>query len=71
MELHQRVDEPARGRCARVPVLDRHDDEEPAAGNGQAALGDQALDRLLQGLAGSPQRTERFLTGERVAAEAW
>ena len=40
----------------------------PRGWNSEAALGDQALNCLLQGLLGDPQHRERFLARERVAA---
>ena len=45
-ELHQLIYEPARRRCSGLAVLHGDDDKEAPAGDGEAALGDEALDRL-------------------------
>ncbi len=68
VELHQLIDEPAWGRRAGLAVLDRHDDAEAAARDGEPPLVYQPPDGLLQRLVGNPERCERLLTREDVAA---
>jgi hypothetical protein len=58
-ERHQVADVPVRRCSPGLAVFDGYDDEEAATGDGQAALGDQPLDRLREGNIGDPERLLR------------